>query len=160
MSAFKFALGQQVQITCSAESGKVTGRAEYAGKGNQYFLLYKGADGRAVHDWWDESALEADEQCIQRHDRETAPLVSPHRSFFAPKCIDCRYFKAADGSLKERFDRCMHPSNGVDLVRGVAVLRVCDLLRSSRNQANECGESGQWFESIDCARVSIDSAKS
>jgi len=53
----KFELKQQVVITCSEERGEVIGRAEYLGGQNQYLLRYKCADGRAVEQWWNESAL-------------------------------------------------------------------------------------------------------
>jgi hypothetical protein len=57
MSKFKFKLGQQVQIQVSAETGEVTGRAQYAATENTYQMRYKSADGRAVSQWWEESAL-------------------------------------------------------------------------------------------------------
>ena len=56
---FKFELNQSVRISCSGESGKVTGRAEYSMADRSYYVRYKGADGRAVEGWWTESALES-----------------------------------------------------------------------------------------------------
>lgn len=56
-SPFKFKLGQQVRIAVSGETGEIVGRAEYTTTENSYYLRYKGADGRAVRDWWDESSL-------------------------------------------------------------------------------------------------------
>ena len=53
----KFQLKQQVAIAASGETGEVVGRAEYAGSEPTYLLRYKAADGRAVEQWWNESAL-------------------------------------------------------------------------------------------------------
>jgi hypothetical protein len=58
---FKFNMGQTVKIAISGESGTVKGCAEYAATENNYLVLYKAADGRAVEHWWGESALEASE---------------------------------------------------------------------------------------------------
>lgn len=55
--SFKFALKQKVVITASGEAGEVTGRAEYATSENSYLLRYRAGDGRAVEQWWSESAL-------------------------------------------------------------------------------------------------------
>jgi hypothetical protein len=57
MKNFKFELGAQVTIAVSGESGEVLGRAEYQSSENGYFIRYKSADGRAVEQWWNESAL-------------------------------------------------------------------------------------------------------
>lgn len=54
---FKFALGQQLQISASGEAGDVIARSESIHNENQYLLRYRAADGRAVQDWWGESAL-------------------------------------------------------------------------------------------------------
>lgn len=53
----KYELNQQVTIAASGESGTVIGRAEYTNIEPQYQLRYKCADGRAVEQWWGESAL-------------------------------------------------------------------------------------------------------
>ena len=58
MNQFKFALGQQVSIAASGESGDVIARAEYATSENSYLLRYRAGDGRAVEAWWSESALQ------------------------------------------------------------------------------------------------------
>lgn len=55
--AFKFDLGEKVTIEVSGETGLIHGRAEYTTAENSYFLRYQSADGRAVEDWWRESAL-------------------------------------------------------------------------------------------------------
>ena len=57
VKAFKFELGQQVEIKVSGESGEVIGRAEYADSENSYFLRYKDAQGMAREAWWPEGAL-------------------------------------------------------------------------------------------------------
>ncbi|GAM63648.1 phage protein [Vibrio ishigakensis] len=57
---FKFDLNDEVEIICSGECGLVIGRAEYSKESNQYFVRYKSADGRAVEQWWSESALAAE----------------------------------------------------------------------------------------------------
>jgi hypothetical protein len=54
---FAFELNQQVSILASNESGKVIGRAQYSTGENTYLIRYKAADGRAVEQWWGESAL-------------------------------------------------------------------------------------------------------
>lgn len=56
---FQFELNAPVSITASGESGTVQGRAEYANSENAYYLRYKAADGRAMQEWWPESALQA-----------------------------------------------------------------------------------------------------
>lgn len=58
---FKFGLGQIVKIgvSDSQEYGKVVGTAFYGHMENCYLLRYKAGDGRAVEQWWTESALEA-----------------------------------------------------------------------------------------------------
>ena len=50
-------LGKQVIIVASGEAGQVIGRAEYLHSERQYMLRYKAADGRAVENWWHESAI-------------------------------------------------------------------------------------------------------
>ncbi|WP_198343486.1 hypothetical protein [Burkholderia ubonensis] len=57
MSSFKFEFGNSVTITASGETGKVIGRAEYTTSENTYLVRYCSADGRAVENWWGESAL-------------------------------------------------------------------------------------------------------
>jgi hypothetical protein len=56
---FAFNLAQAVKISASGETGSIIGRAEYTSGENSYLLRYKAADGRAVENWWNESALEA-----------------------------------------------------------------------------------------------------
>ena len=53
----KFELKQNVTISASGEQGQVVARAEYATAEPSYLLRYKCADGRAVEQWWAESAL-------------------------------------------------------------------------------------------------------
>ena len=55
---FKFNLGDKVKISISGEAGEIIGRAEYSKSETDYQLRYKAADGRAVEEWWNESALE------------------------------------------------------------------------------------------------------
>ena len=57
--AYKFQLDDELNITCSGETGFVIGRAEYTNQQPQYLLRYKSADGRAVESWWAEDALSA-----------------------------------------------------------------------------------------------------
>ena len=57
--SFKFDLQQRVAIQVSDEVGEVVGRAEYTTAENNYFVRYRSADGRAVEQWWPESALMA-----------------------------------------------------------------------------------------------------
>jgi len=88
MAAFKFSLGQQARIAISGETGEITGRAEYSTTENTYFLRYKSADGRAVTQWWEESALAESEpaceychgsgECRQPYSLERGPC--PHCS--------------------------------------------------------------------------------
>ncbi len=59
MSEHKFNLKQQTKIIASGETGEIIGRAEYTSSENTYLLRYKAADGRAVENWWNESAIEA-----------------------------------------------------------------------------------------------------
>lgn len=57
----RFALGQQVRVRVSTEVGEVVGQARYRFSENSYLVRYCAADGRAVEQWWAESALvEAD----------------------------------------------------------------------------------------------------
>ncbi|MCB0574906.1 MAG: hypothetical protein KDC61_10115 [Saprospiraceae bacterium] len=55
---FKFKLDHPLVILCSGEEGTVIGRAQYLNGENQYLMRYKASDGRAVENWWGESALE------------------------------------------------------------------------------------------------------
>lgn len=57
MNAFSFALGAEVRIQASGETGVIVGRAEYTNARNAYLLRYKASDGRAVEQWWSEEAL-------------------------------------------------------------------------------------------------------
>ena len=57
--SFIFSINQDVEIKASGESGMVVGRAEYDFDENTYYLRYEAADGRAVEQWWKESALTA-----------------------------------------------------------------------------------------------------
>lgn len=50
-------LGTDATITCSGESGRVIGVANYETSEPQALLRYKAADGRAVESWWNVSAL-------------------------------------------------------------------------------------------------------
>lgn len=54
---FAFNLGDKVTIDTSGESGQVVGRAEYLHCEPSYFLRYTATDGRAVEQWWAQSAL-------------------------------------------------------------------------------------------------------
>lgn len=58
-TTFKFNLGQQVTIAVSGETGEILGRAEYTTAENNYYIRYKSTDGRAIENWWVESALQA-----------------------------------------------------------------------------------------------------
>jgi hypothetical protein len=55
---FKFALNDQVEIAVSGETGTVLGRAEYTISENNYYIRYRSTDGRAIENWWCESALQ------------------------------------------------------------------------------------------------------
>ena len=48
-----------VKIFASGETGEVIGRSEYTYAENSYLVRYKSGDGRAVENWWTESALVA-----------------------------------------------------------------------------------------------------
>ena len=54
---FEFELGEGVVIDASGETGMVVARAEYLIAKNSYNVRYQCADGRAVEQWWTESAL-------------------------------------------------------------------------------------------------------
>ena len=54
---FEFELNQEVEIAASRERGEVIGRAEFATSENSYLIRYAAHDGRAVEQWWAESAL-------------------------------------------------------------------------------------------------------
>ena len=87
MSQLKFSLGQQVCITVSGEAGEVIGHAEYLTKTeNSYYLRYKNADGRAVQEWWDESALAPHTPCRECGDTGRARI--PYSSEYGP-CWEC-----------------------------------------------------------------------
>lgn len=57
MNPFAFSLGTNVVITASGETGEVIGRAEYLTSEPSYFVRYRASDGRAVQQWWEQSAL-------------------------------------------------------------------------------------------------------
>ena len=57
MKEFKYELDQEVVITASGEEGKIVGRAEFTYTENSYLVRYKAGDGRAVENWWTETAL-------------------------------------------------------------------------------------------------------
>lgn len=57
MNPFAFQLGATVVISASGETGEVVGRAEYLTAEPSYFIRYRANDGRAVQDWWTQSAL-------------------------------------------------------------------------------------------------------
>lgn len=57
MVNFKFELDQEVIIAVSNEQGLIIARAQYRTSENQYLLRYKNNEGRAVEEWWGESAL-------------------------------------------------------------------------------------------------------
>lgn len=54
---FQHEIEAEVVIEASGEAGMVIGRAEYYSMENSYLVRYKSADGRAVEQWWVESAL-------------------------------------------------------------------------------------------------------
>ena len=58
---FEFDMNTPVQVIISGETGLVIGRVEYMTCENRYLVRYRAADGRAVEDWWDESALQSPE---------------------------------------------------------------------------------------------------
>jgi hypothetical protein len=60
--SFKFNLGQAVEITTSAENGKVIARAEYLNSINSYLVRYRNGQGQAVEAWWTEDALKTTEE--------------------------------------------------------------------------------------------------
>lgn len=55
--ASTFALGSLAYIRASGEGGTIVARGEYIAGENQYLLRYQANDGRAVEQWWGESAL-------------------------------------------------------------------------------------------------------
>jgi len=59
MSTFKYDMKAKVKLIHSEESGEVIGRAEHVNGEDQYYLVYKAADGRQVTAWWDERHIEA-----------------------------------------------------------------------------------------------------
>jgi len=54
---FRFSFKSKVQIVQSGEEGIVTARAEFCNGESEYLVRYKAADGRAVEQWWKDSAL-------------------------------------------------------------------------------------------------------
>lgn len=54
---FKWQLGTCVEIAASGEQGIVIGRAQYSYAEDGYLIRYAARDGRAVENWWTESAL-------------------------------------------------------------------------------------------------------
>ena len=56
-STFAFALGSLAYIRASGEGGTIVARGENIAGENQYLLRYQANDGRAVEQWWGESAL-------------------------------------------------------------------------------------------------------
>ena len=56
---FKYENSDSVKITASEEAGIVIARADYEYCDNQYLIRYKAGDGRAVEQWWAETAIEA-----------------------------------------------------------------------------------------------------
>lgn len=57
MMNLKFNLNETLEIAESGEHGLVIGKAAYVHAESSYLLRYKSADGRAVEQWWTESAL-------------------------------------------------------------------------------------------------------
>ena len=58
MKEWKFNLHDAVAICESGERGGVIGRAEFKHQDDLYLVRYKASDGRAVEEWWTETALE------------------------------------------------------------------------------------------------------
>lgn len=56
--SFKYPLSAAVKIGISGEAGQVKGRADYVSAGNQYYVHYLAADGRAVNAWFDEDEIQ------------------------------------------------------------------------------------------------------
>lgn len=56
--SFIFELDEDVRLLMSQERGVIKGRAQYLHGENQYYILYKAADGRQVESWWGESAVD------------------------------------------------------------------------------------------------------
>ncbi|WGS47141.1 hypothetical protein LFL97_34000 [Burkholderia sp. JSH-S8] len=54
---FQVRTQQFVSIATSGEIGEIIGRAEYTSSENAHPVRYCSADGRAVKNWWGESAL-------------------------------------------------------------------------------------------------------
>lgn len=54
---FKFELDNTVTIKVSGEKGTVIGQAHYKASEDSYMIRYAASDGRAVENWWSESAL-------------------------------------------------------------------------------------------------------
>lgn len=55
---FRFALGEDVLITVSGETGTVIAQCRYQAYGDRYLLRYRTAAGEAVERWWDVDALD------------------------------------------------------------------------------------------------------
>lgn len=66
-----------------------------------------------------------------------------------PLCKDCRHFQPASHPLENRFDRCLHPLHGVDVVRGEPNAPTCESARRSLppRTLTLCGPEGLAFES-------------
>ncbi|EIJ8338341.1 hypothetical protein LJO81_003074 [Salmonella enterica] len=62
--AFKFSLGQLVNLRISDEWGEVQARAQYLNGENQYLVHYQAADKCATERWYSESQLMAvEDEC-------------------------------------------------------------------------------------------------
>jgi hypothetical protein len=53
----KYQLTEEVLIEVSGEKGRIVGRGDYELSQPQYLIRYCAGDGRAVEQWWNESAL-------------------------------------------------------------------------------------------------------
>ena len=54
---FNFKLTDTVKIDASGETGEVVARMQSIDTQPQYSVRYRAGDGRAVEQWWGESAL-------------------------------------------------------------------------------------------------------
>jgi hypothetical protein len=59
MESFKYELGAIVGMVETAESGTITGRAQFSNGENSYLVRYRAANGCQTEAWWGESAIEA-----------------------------------------------------------------------------------------------------
>jgi len=57
MSKFKFELKAKVTVSISGEQGHVSSRMDSINGKNQYYVHYKGADGRATDSWFFENEI-------------------------------------------------------------------------------------------------------